>query len=59
MLTYMALCGEDGSEDCADVDSAAAKWFKIEEAGTKDDGKTWYQNDLSTSVFVSASIVLC
>ena len=46
MLTYMGLCGKDGAEDCSKVDSSTVKWFKIEEAGTKADGTTWYQADL-------------
>lgn len=46
MQTYMALCG-DGTEDCADVDSSQAKWFKIDEQGIEDDG-SWAQAELST-----------
>ena len=42
----MGLCGKDGAEDCSKVDSSSVKWFKIEEAGTKADGTTWYQADL-------------
>ncbi|CDO75943.1 Auxilliary Activities Family 9 protein [Trametes cinnabarina] len=42
LLTYMASCGSIG---CANIDSANAKWFKIEEDGLHSDG-TWAMNTI-------------
>ena len=41
-MTYMASCGSGG---CANFDSSAAKWFKIQEDGLRSDG-TWAMKDL-------------
>jgi hypothetical protein len=46
MITYMGLCGNGGTKDCSDVESSTVKWFKIDNAGLKDDG-TWEIQTLS------------
>lgn len=45
LLTYMASCG---STTCDKFDSTSAKWFKIDQVGTKaGDANTWVQADIS------------
>ncbi|KAI0631525.1 glycosyl hydrolase family 61-domain-containing protein [Trametes polyzona] len=43
MITYMASCG---STTCDKFDASGAKWFKVDQAGKKSDGSTWFQQDI-------------
>ena len=45
LLTYMASCG---STPCDQFDPTGASWFKINQAGLEDDGKTWYQGGIAS-----------
>lgn len=42
MITYLASCDTSA---CSSFDAINAKWFKVDEAGKRDDG-TWVQQDL-------------
>ncbi|TDL22443.1 glycoside hydrolase, partial [Rickenella mellea] len=42
MMTYLATCG---NTTCDQFDAIDAQWFKIDQAGKKDDS-TWFQADL-------------
>lgn len=47
ILTYMAQC--TGVKDCTTFDSSEAKWFKVDEKGVQDDGKTWWVDEFHTN----------
>ena len=47
-MTYMASCG---NTTCDQYDPTNAEWFKIEETGLEPGNVTWYQQNISTSLF--------
>ncbi|KAJ8597521.1 glycoside hydrolase family 61 protein [Rhizopogon salebrosus TDB-379] len=52
LMHYMTMC--EGS--CSTYNSTYAEWFKISELGLESDGKTWYQDILTSRAPVNVTI---